>query len=70
LFKKVLTIETKKKNIYWAGAHYHLGEIHKELNRFEDARVAFKECLKLNPHHKSCKQKLKEIGDESIIVNR
>ncbi|MBU1152805.1 tetratricopeptide repeat protein [bacterium] len=37
--------------IFYAGAHFHLGEIYQRQSKLDKARVEFKECLKLNPSH-------------------
>jgi len=47
--------------IFYAGAHFHLGEIFNDLDRPKEARAEFEACLKLNPSHRKAKKRFLEL---------
>ena len=53
---EMLPIESSK---YKGGAHFHLGCIYQALNRRDEAKREFKNCLRLIPDHKKAKENLK-----------
>lgn len=52
-YRRVIEMETKCKDKFWAGAYFHLGEIYLKSGKTSLATENFKSCLKFNPGHKS-----------------
>jgi hypothetical protein len=51
LFESLLTDNAVNSKIL-AGVYFHLGEIDIFQDKYERAKVFFRECLQLNPHHR------------------
>ncbi|MDI6735994.1 MAG: glycosyltransferase [bacterium] len=62
-FQQVLSLGTDQEKIYHAGAHFHLGEIYKNMDELDKARFELEECLRYNPNHYKAKKLL-----ETLIV--
>jgi len=69
-FHKVLQINTSRKKIYWAGAHFHLGEISNDLDRPKEAMAEFEACLKMNPSHRKAKEMVGNNLQEKPIESK
>jgi tetratricopeptide (TPR) repeat protein len=63
LFKRTLEIETSEKRRYWAGAHYHLGEINLIKGRIGRAKREFELAVEINPEHRNSKRHLNNFID-------
>ncbi len=63
-FKEVLSFENERKDIYHAGAYFHLGKIYQTQGRPKEAKQGFEECLKLNPKHKKAMKNLQNLLGE------
>ena len=61
-FKQVLSLKTDKKDIYFAGAHFHLGEICQAQGNLDKAKIEFEKCLECNPGHRKAKEILETFG--------
>lgn len=44
--------------IFYAGAHFHLGEIYQIMGRLDEAKIEFEKCLKDNPEHRADRENL------------
>ncbi|MEW5694050.1 MAG: glycosyltransferase family 2 protein [Candidatus Hydrogenedentota bacterium] len=56
LFRHVLSIGTDKREVYHAGAYFHLGDIFLKLNLKKQSRDHFYKCLLINPAHKKARK--------------
>jgi len=45
--------------IFYAGAHFHLGEIAMQESCLEKAKIYFTKCLQLCPEHQKAREHLK-----------
>jgi tetratricopeptide (TPR) repeat protein len=60
--KAYLAVPPLPERPTWADAHWRLGLLYEKLGRKDDARVEFREALKLNAGHAQAQKDLKRIG--------
>jgi len=56
--------------IFYAGAHFHLGEIYQKQGRLDEAKFEFEKCLKMNPSHRKAKEMVGNNLQEKPIESK